>query len=119
MSIIRGIAERYETPFFTALMDYSKKPTGVFHAMPISRGGSVFKSRWIRDFGDFYGRNLFLAETSATTGAIGLLCFSQLGSFKKMPRKMARDAYGSQHTFNALPMEHPQPFQDCKKLPPL
>jgi arginine decarboxylase len=67
LTIKRGITERYETPFFTALKEYSQKPTGVFHAMPISRGNSVFKSRWINDFGEFYGRNMFLAETSATT----------------------------------------------------
>ncbi|HSM63657.1 MAG TPA: hypothetical protein VK833_06950, partial [Gillisia sp.] len=57
LTIMRGIAERYHTPFFSALVEYSQKPTGVFHAMPISRGNSVFKSRWIHDFGDFYGRN--------------------------------------------------------------
>ena len=65
MTILRGIQEKYETPFFSALKEYSKRPMGVFHAMPISRGNSVFKSRWIQDFGEFYGRNLFLAETSA------------------------------------------------------
>ncbi|MDH3244880.1 MAG: hypothetical protein OEM26_09715, partial [Saprospiraceae bacterium] len=52
LTIMRGIAERYETPFFSALVEYSQKPTGVFHAMPISRGNSVFKSRWINDFSD-------------------------------------------------------------------
>lgn len=97
LSILRGIAERYETPFLTALMEYSRKPTGVFHAMPISRGGSVFKSRWIRDFGDFYGRNLFLAETSSTTGGLDSL-LQPTGSLKKAQEK-CRDAYGSMHTF--------------------
>lgn len=97
LSINRGIAERYETPFFTALMEYSQKPTGVFHAMPISRGGSVFKSRWIRDFGEFYGRNMFLAETSATTGGLDSL-LQPTGPLKKA-QEMARDAYGSQQTF--------------------
>lgn len=38
LTILRGIYERYQTPFFTAVKEYSKKPTGVFHAMPISRG---------------------------------------------------------------------------------
>ena len=97
LMIIRGISERYETPFFTALKEYSKKPTGVFHAMPISRGNSVFKSRWIRDFGDFYGRNMFLAETSATTGGLDSL-LQPTGPLKKA-QEMARDAYGSKHTF--------------------
>jgi len=97
LSILRGVRERYETPFFSALKDYSKKPTGVFHAMPISRGNSVFKSRWIQDFGDFYGRNMFLAETSATTGGLDSL-LQPTGPLKKA-QEMARDTYGSQQTF--------------------
>ncbi len=97
MTIMRGIAERYNTPFFSALVEYSQKPTGVFHAMPISRGNSVFKSRWINDFGDFYGRNMFLAETSATTGGLDSL-LQPTGPLKKA-QEMARDAYGSQYTY--------------------
>ncbi|MFT5724541.1 MAG: arginine decarboxylase [Bacteroidia bacterium] len=97
LTILQGIRERYETPFFTALKEYSQKPTGVFHAMPISRGNSVFKSRWIKDFGDFYGRNMFLAETSATTGGLDSL-LQPTGPIKKA-QEMARDAYGSQHTY--------------------
>ena len=97
LTIMRGIAERYNTPFFSALVEYSQKPTGVFHAMPISRGNSVFKSRWINDFGDFYGRNMFLAETSATTGGLDSL-LQPTGPLKKA-QEMARDAYGSQYTY--------------------
>lgn len=97
LTIIRGIRERYNTPFFSALKSYSQKPMGVFHAMPISRGNSVFKSRWIKDFGEFYGRNMFLAETSATTGGLDSL-LQPTGPIKKA-QEMARDAYGSQHTF--------------------
>ena len=97
LTIMRGIAERYETPFFSALVEYSQKPTGVFHAMPISRGNSVFKSRWINDFGDFYGRNMFLAETSATTGGLDSL-LQPTGPIKRA-QEMASDAYGSQYTY--------------------
>ncbi|WNH08724.1 beta-eliminating lyase-related protein [Thalassobellus suaedae] len=97
LTIMHGIMERYNTPFFSALVEYSQKPTGVFHAMPISRGNSVFKSRWINDFGDFYGRNMFLAETSATTGGLDSL-LQPTGSIKKA-QEMARDAYGSQYTY--------------------
>lgn len=97
LTIIRGIAERYNTPFFSALVEYSKKPTGVFHAMPISRGNSVFKSRWINDFGEFYGRNMFLAETSSTTGGLDSL-LQPTGPIKKA-QEMARDAYGSLNTY--------------------
>jgi len=97
LTIMQGIMERYNTPFFSALVEYSQKPTGVFHAMPISRGNSVFKSRWINDFGDFYGRNMFLAETSATTGGLDSL-LQPKGSIKEA-QELARDAYGSLNTY--------------------
>lgn len=97
LSILHAIKERYNTPFFSALMDYSKKPTGVFHAMPISRGNSIFRSQWLQDFGEFYGRNIFLAETSATTGGLDSL-LQPTGPLKKA-QEMASDAYGSQQTF--------------------
>ncbi len=97
LAIMRGIRESYRTPFFTALKEYSQQPTGVFHAMPISRGNSVFKSRWIKDFGDFYGRNMFLAETSATTG--GLDSLLQPTGPLKHAQEMASDTYGSLRTF--------------------
>jgi len=97
LSIMRGVGERFETPFFSALKEYSQKPTGVFHAMPISRGNSVFKSRWITDFGDFYGRNMFLAETSATTGGLDSL-LQPTGPIKKAQEK-AQQAYGSKKTY--------------------
>ncbi|MGZ4049174.1 MAG: ornithine decarboxylase, partial [Bacteroidia bacterium] len=97
LTIISGINERFETPFFTALTEYSKKPTSVFHAMPISRGNSVFKSRWISDFGEFYGRNVFLAETSATNGGLDSL-LQPKGPLKKAQEKAAK-AYGAEHTF--------------------
>lgn len=97
LTIISGISDRYETPFFTALTEYSKRPISVFHAMPISRGNSVFKSRWITDFGDFYDRNLFLAETSATNGGLDSL-LQPKGPMKKAQDKAAK-AFGAEHTF--------------------
>ncbi len=97
LSILYAIKERYNTPFFSALMDYSRKPTGVFHAMPISRGNSIFRSQWLQDFGEFYGRNIFLAETSATTGGLDSL-LQPTGPLKKA-QEMASKAYGSKETF--------------------
>lgn len=99
LSIMRGVKERYSTPFFKALKEYSKKPAGVFHAMPISRGNSVFKSNWIEDFGQFYGRNMFLAETSSTTGGLDSLLYPT-GPLKKA-LKLAADAFGSRKTYFA------------------
>ncbi len=97
LAIIRGIRERHHTPFFSALKEYSQKPTGIFHAMPISRGNSVFKSKWIKDFGDFYGRNMFLAETSSTTGGMDSL-LQPTGPLKKA-QEMAAKAYRAQRTY--------------------
>lgn len=97
LSIQRGIRERYETPFFNALVQYSQKPTGVFHALPISRGNSVFGSHWIQDMAEFYGANIFLAETSATTGGLDSL-LQPKGPIKKSQELAAR-SFGAQYTF--------------------
>ena len=97
LSILKGVDERYDTPFFSALKEYSRKPTGVFHALPISRGKSIWKSNWIRDMGDFYGPNIFMAETSSTTGGLDSL-LQPTGPLKAAQRKLAR-AYGSKRSY--------------------
>lgn len=97
LSIMKGIRERNGTPFFTALKEYCQKPTGVFHALPISRGKSITNSHWIRDMGRFYGRNIFLAETSSTTGGLDSL-LQPTGPLKNAQEKVAR-AFGSRHSF--------------------
>ncbi|MBK0399900.1 aminotransferase class I/II-fold pyridoxal phosphate-dependent enzyme [Limibaculum sp. M0105] len=99
LNILRGINARYKTPFFTALKEYSKQPTGVFHAMPISRGKSISRSHWIQDMGAFYGANIFLAETSATSGGLDSL-LEPHGPIKEAQEKAAR-AFGSKQTFFA------------------
>ena len=97
LNILRGIQRRYETPFFTALRRYSRQPTGVFHAMPISRGKSVTKSHWIKDMAQFYGMNIFLAETSATSGGLDSL-LQPHGPIKKAQELAAR-AFGAKRTY--------------------
>ncbi len=97
LNILRGVNKRYDTPFFTALKKYSRQPTGVFHAMPISRGKSVSRSHWIQDMGAFYGPNIFLAETSATSGGLDSL-LEPRGPIKQAQELAAR-AFGSQHSF--------------------
>ncbi len=97
LSILKGINERFQTPFFTALKTYSQKPTGVFHAMPISRGKSISKSHWIQDMLKFYGLNIFLAETSATSGGLDSL-LQPLGPLKKA-QKLAARAFHAKQTF--------------------
>src|SRR5262249_56008525 len=73
LAVARGVEARYATPFFTALKNYSRQPTGVFHALPISRGKSILQSNWIQDMAQFYGLAVFLAETSATSGGLDSL----------------------------------------------
>lgn len=99
LNILRGVSARYQTPFFSALKEYSKQPTGVFHAMPISRGKSIIGSNWIRDMSDFYGMNIFLAETSATSGGLDSL-LDPTGTIKQAQENAAR-AFGSKQTFFA------------------
>ena len=99
LNILRGVEARNRTPFFTALVNYSKQPTGVFHAMPISRGKSITRSHWIQDMGAFYGPNIFLAETSATSGGLDSLLEPQ-GPIKEA-QELASRAFGSKQTFFA------------------
>jgi arginine decarboxylase len=97
LAIIEGVQARYETPFFDNLKKYARRPIGTFHALPIARGKSVFKSDWIRDMGEFYGLNLFLAESSATTGGLDSL-LEPTGNIKRS-QEMAARAFGADHVF--------------------
>jgi len=97
LSIIKGIHSRFQAPFFDALRRYAAKPTGVFHALPIARGKSMTNSHWARDMFEFYGANIFLAETSATSGGLDSL-LQPRGPIKKAQDLAAR-AFGAQHTF--------------------
>jgi len=89
LAILEGVQDRYETPFFDNLKKYAQRPIGTFHALPIARGKSVFKSDWIRDMGEFYGVNLFLAESSATTGGLDSM-LEPTGNIKRAQEKAAR-----------------------------
>jgi len=97
LSILKGIHDRFEAPFFQALCQYSRKPTGMFHALPVSRGRTIATSHWIRDLGEFYGHNLFLAETSATTGGLDSL-LQPTGSLKRA-QELASRAFGARNTY--------------------
>jgi arginine decarboxylase len=97
LAILEGIQDRFQSPFFDNLKNYAKRPIGTFHALPIARGKSIFKSDWIRDMGEFYGINLFLAESSATTGGLDSL-LEPTGTIKKAQALAAR-AFGGDHAF--------------------
>jgi len=98
-SIMRGVSDRHRTPFFNALREYAKQPTGVFHALPLARGKSIMNSNWISDLQQFYGMNLFMAETSATSGGLDSL-LDPVGPLKVAQEYAAR-AFGARRTYFA------------------
>src|SRR5207253_1769701 len=85
--------------FFNALREYAKQPTGVFHALPLARGKSIMNSNWIGDLAQFYGMNLFMAETSATSGGLDSL-LDPVGPLKTAQEYAAR-AFGARRTYFA------------------
>ncbi|ORA81682.1 aminotransferase class I/II-fold pyridoxal phosphate-dependent enzyme [Mycobacterium malmoense] len=72
-TVLAGLRNRYATPFFDALRAYASAPVGQFHALPVARGASIFNSKSLQDMGEFYGRNIFMAETSTTSGGLDSL----------------------------------------------
>jgi arginine decarboxylase len=97
LNVLEGVADRFSTPFFDNLKRYASRPIATFHALPIARGKSIMKSNWIRDMGEFYGQNLFLAESSATTGGLDSM-LEPTGNIKVAQEKFAR-AVGADHVF--------------------
>jgi arginine decarboxylase len=97
LSILDGVGARYRAPFFSALRSYSHRPTGVFHALPISHGKSIVNSHWIKDMLDFYGLNIFLAETSATCGGLDSL-LDPTGPLREA-QQLAAKTFGSRQTY--------------------
>src|SRR5438067_7500451 len=97
LGLMAGVNQRYDTPYFNTLKNYARRPIGTFHALPVARGKSVFNSHWIRDFGHFYGANIFMAESSATTGGLDSL-LEPTGNIKVAHEKAAR-AFGCQQLF--------------------
>ncbi len=72
-TVLAGLRNRFATPFFDALRAYAAAPVGQFHALPVARGASIFNSKSLQDMGEFYGRNIFMAETSTTSGGLDSL----------------------------------------------
>jgi arginine decarboxylase len=97
LAILDGVNDRYDTPYFSNLKRYAQRPMGTFHALPVARGKSIFRSHWIRDMGQFYGTNLFLAESSATTGGLDSL-LEPTGNIKRAQDAAAR-AFGARRAY--------------------
>ena len=96
-TVLAGIRNRFATPFFDALRVYAAAPVGQFHALPIARGASIFNSKSLQDMGEFYGRNIFMAETSTTSGGLDSL-LDPHGNIKKAMDKAAH-TWHSDHTY--------------------
>lgn len=97
LAVLEGVGERHETAYFDNLKRYSRKPVGTFHALPVARGKSIFRSHWIRDMAEFYGVNLFMAESSATSGGLDSL-LEPTGNIKRA-QEMAARAFGAEHAY--------------------
>src|SRR6201998_1601385 len=97
LSILQGVAGGLRRPFFHATQQYSHRPTGVFHALPISQGKSIVNSHWIKDMVGFYGLDVFMAETSATCGGLDSL-LEPTGPLRDA-QQLAAEAYGSRRTY--------------------
>ena len=69
----------------------------MFHALPISHGKSILNSHWIRDMVDFYGLEIFLAETSATCGGLDSL-LEPTGPLREA-QQLAAETFGSRQTY--------------------
>ena len=96
-TVLAGLRNRFATPFFDALRAYADAPVGQFHALPIARGASIFNSKSLQDMGEFYGRNIFMAETSTTSGGLDSL-LDPHGNIKKAMDKAAR-TWNADHTY--------------------
>ena len=99
VTVLNGVRERYTTPLLDSLKSYAQRPIGNFHALPIARGNSIFNSHWIEDMEEFYGRNIFMAETSSTSGGLDSL-LAPTGAIKESMEAASR-AWGSMKTFFA------------------
>jgi arginine decarboxylase len=96
-TVLAGMRTRYATPFFDALRAYAAAPVGQFHALPVARGASIFNSKSLQDMGEFYGRNIFMAETSSTSGGLDSL-LDPHGNLKKAMDKAAI-TWGANQTY--------------------
>ena len=96
-TVLAGLRNRFATPFFDALRAYAAAPVGQFHALPIARGASIFNSKSLQDMGEFYGRNIFMAETSTTSGGLDSL-LDPHGNIKKAMDKAAK-TWNADHTY--------------------
>ena len=99
LNVLRGVNARYKTPFFSALKEYSKQPTGVFHAMPISRGKSITRSALDPGHGRLLRLEHLPGRDLRHLGGLDSL-LEPVGPIKEAQELAAR-AFGAKQTFFA------------------
>ncbi|RWX08423.1 aminotransferase class I/II-fold pyridoxal phosphate-dependent enzyme [Rhizobium hidalgonense] len=95
-AIMLGVEQRYEAPFYNAVVKYARRPISNFHALPISRGKSLKKSNWVEDYEQLAGASLKL-ESSAITGGLDSL-LEPTGPLKAAQEAAAR-IFGAKRAF--------------------
>lgn len=96
-AILQAIDRRFDAPLFAALREYSHKSIESFHALPIAQGRSLLGSQWMAELVDFFGTNVFMAESSATSGGLDSL-HRPRGPIRQATQYAAR-AFGAQESF--------------------
>ena len=93
LTILAGVAEPYRV--LRGLRTYSQRPTGVFHALPISQGKSIVNSHWIRDM---VGFTVWRSSLPRLSNHQSTRCSSRPGRSAR-PQQLAAEAFGSRQTF--------------------
>lgn len=71
--MINDFDDRAETPFWTAYRSYVGEANDSWHTPGHSGGSSFRNSPYIKDFYQFYGRNVFVGDLSVSVDSLGSL----------------------------------------------
>ncbi|MAM89817.1 aminotransferase class V-fold PLP-dependent enzyme [Allohahella sp. A8] len=71
--IINDYDDRCDTPFWTAYRKYVVEANDSWHTPGHSGGASFRNSSYIKDFYDFFGRNVFVSDLSVSVDSLGSL----------------------------------------------
>ena len=71
--MINDFDDRSETPFWTAYRRYVGESNDSWHTPGHSGGASFRNSPYIKDFYQFYGRNVFVGDLSVSVDSLGSL----------------------------------------------
>ncbi len=91
------VKAKSRAPFYEALVDYSSMSTDSWHTPGHSSGYSVKNSPYVKDYYDFFGKNLFTSDVSVSVPALDSLLHPK-GVIKESQELAAR-AFGSRYTF--------------------